>query len=135
MPKQKLEKKEITRNTIQRMRILEYLKSVHTHPTAEQIYKAVIKKLPTITLATVYRNLNLLADRGEILRLELCGEYHYDADTSFHQHGHCKNCHGIEDFFQKEISRYALGKLSSKFKAEQVDITYEGLCAKCGCTF
>lgn len=135
MPKQKTEKKETTRTTIQRMRILEYLKSVHIHPTAEQVHKAAVKKLPMITLATVYRNLNLLADQGEILRLELCGEYHYDADTSFHQHGHCRKCNHIEDFFQEEISKQALGKLKSKFKAEGVRITYDGLCAKCGCTF
>jgi len=48
------------------------------------------KILPTITLATTYRNLNILASDSEILRLEINNEYHYDADISKHQHCFCK---------------------------------------------
>ena len=80
------------RQTIQRIKILEYLEGVKTHPTAETIYREVKKELPTITLATVYRNLNLLADEGKIVKLEINNEYHFDADRSNHQHGVCKKC-------------------------------------------
>lgn len=120
------------RMTNQRIKILNYLKSVKTHPTAEIVYNAVKKELPTITLATVYRNLNLLAEKGEILRFEINGEYRYDACTDFHQHGVCKKCGKIVDSFQKEISKYALSKFKSKdFDADEVCIMFKGICKKC----
>jgi Fur family peroxide stress response transcriptional regulator len=121
-----------TRMTNQRLKIMEYLKSVKTHPTAEMVYNKVVKELPKITLATVYRNLNLLADQGEILRLEINNEYRYDADLSFHQHCVCKKCGKIIDLFQKEISRYALNKIrTNNFKPTSVNVIFYGICKKC----
>ena len=121
------------RMTNQRLKILEYLQSVKTHPNAETVYQAVKKIMPQITLATVYRNLNLLADEGEILRMEINGEYHYDADMCCHQHCVCRECDKIIDVFQKEINEYAMKKIKpKKFKPECVMIIYSGLCNKCG---
>ena len=69
-------KKQVkTRNTIQRIKIMKYLKSVKTHPTAEMVYNAVVKEIPSITLATVYRNLHNLANKGKILMFEFNKEY------------------------------------------------------------
>ena len=122
-----------TRNTSQRLKILEYLKSVRTHPNAEEVYNAVAKELPAITLATVYRNLNLLAEHGKILRLKINNEYRYDADISFHQHCVCKKCGRLTDLFKKKISEYALSKFNFKgFKPESVNIIFNGICNKCG---
>jgi len=121
-----------TRLTNQRIKILEHLKSVKTHPTAEMVYDKVIKELPAITLATVYRNLNLLADKGEILRLEINNEYRFDGDISFHQHCVCKKCSKIIDLFQKEISGYALNKIKTNdFEPSSVNIIFHGLCKAC----
>ena len=118
--------------TSQRMKILDYLRSVKTHPNAEQVYRHVKKKLPSITLATVYRNLNLLAEQGEILKLEINKEFRFDADICYHQHFVCKNCGKIIDVFQKEISEYAMKKVKSKdFKPQCVKIIYWGLCKNC----
>lgn len=120
------------RQTKQRKLILDYLKSVKTHPTAEVVYQKVKPKMPNITLATVYRNLNLLADEGEILKLEINKEYRYDADNSSHQHGICKKCGVIIDFFQHNISRYALKKLKhDNFKPKTVVIIFSGECKDC----
>jgi len=121
-----------TRNTNQRLKVLGYLKSVKTHPTAEMVYNEVKKELPAITLATVYRNLNLLAEHGNILRLEINNEYRYDADTRHHQHCICKECGQIHDIYNKNISKNILSLFSLKnFKPQSVDIIYRGLCNKC----
>ena len=121
------------RNTNQKIKVLSYLKSVQTHPTAETVYLAVKEDLPCITLATVYRNLNQLAEQGEILRLEINKEYHYDADMSYHQHCVCNHCGQIMDLFQKEISKYCLGKIRIKdFQPTSANIIFHGLCKKCG---
>ena len=57
------------RQTIQKLKIMQHLHSVKTHPSAEMVYNAVKEEVPTITLATVYRNLNSLANAGKILKL------------------------------------------------------------------
>ena len=82
------------------MRVLEYLLGVKTHPNAETVYNHVKKELPTITLATVYRNLNAMVEAGQIIRMEINNEYHYDADTRAHQHCICRSCGKIIDVFQ-----------------------------------
>ncbi len=55
----------------QREEIKAYLSTRKDHPTADQVYTAMRTKIPNISLGTVYRNLNLLADTGEILRLQV----------------------------------------------------------------
>ena len=63
------------RETPQRKAILSYLKSVKTHPNAEEVFRAVAGQYPNLTLATVYRNLNLMADQGRVLRFEINKEF------------------------------------------------------------
>ncbi|NQV08961.1 transcriptional repressor [Candidatus Woesearchaeota archaeon] len=120
-----------SRTTCQRMKILEYLKSVHTHPNADTVYKAVKKQLPAITLATVYRNLNLLADQGIIQKMTVNGEFKFDADIKAHQHFICNKCNKIYDFFKDNVSKTALKNVDPKFKVEEVRIVYKGLCPGC----
>lgn len=121
-----------TRMTSQRMKILRYLRSVKTHPTAEEVYKNVKKDLPAITLATVYRNLNLLADQGEILKIEIGGHFRFDGDKCCHQHFVCQKCGNIFDIFNQKISDYAMKNIRSKdFEPECVTIIFKGLCKKC----
>ncbi len=82
----------------QREAVLVYLRSTRSHPTAEQVYDEIRKKFPKISLGTVYRNLNLLAGQGEILRLN-CGDgvEHYDAMTDPHNHFICQHCGKVMD--------------------------------------
>ena len=87
-----------TRMTRQRMVILEELRKVKTHPTADELYAMVRTRMPRISLGTVYRNLTLLADLGEIARLRLGdGVDHFDADTSRHYHFICSECGSVLD--------------------------------------
>jgi len=119
------------RQTIQKTKILEYLCSVTSHPNAETIYNHVKKVIPSITLATVYRNLNLLAKNKKILKLEINNEFRFDGDLSHHQHCICKKCGRISDGFNKKINEYALKNLNNNFKIDQVQIYYYGTCKNC----
>lgn len=121
-----------TRMTVQKLKILEYLKSVKTHPTAEQVYNIVKKEIPTLTLATVYRNLNQLADSHQILRIKFNNEYHFDADMCFHQHCVCDKCGSISDAFLKKITKNSLVDLDADgFAPKSIMITFHGLCKEC----
>ncbi|MGD9277844.1 MAG: transcriptional repressor, partial [Desulfobacterales bacterium] len=73
------------RITKQRQVILEELRQMETHPSADEIYKVVRRRLPRISLGTVYRNLEVLAQMGEIQKLELSGSIkRYDWNTNKH---------------------------------------------------
>ena len=120
------------RNTTQRLKVLEYLRSVKTHPTADEVYRAVRRDMPTISLATVYRNLNMLAGQGEILRISSHGETRYDGDTCYHQHCICERCGKVADILTKEVSEYAMHNFKSKdFVPKCVMVMYSGHCKKC----
>ncbi|MBL7050796.1 transcriptional repressor [Candidatus Woesearchaeota archaeon] len=120
------------KNTYQRLKILEHLKSVKTHPTAEQVYNKIKPKISTISLATVHRNLNQMAESNQILKLEVKGQYHFDADLSLHQHFVCSECGKIYDLFQPDISEYALDEIDqNKFQVNNVQVIFNGICSKC----
>lgn len=117
-----------TRKTPQKMAILKYLKGVRTHPTAEQVHKSVIKEIPTITLATVYRNLNSMADKGEILRLEIDHEYRYDAFCGSHIHFVCTNTGKIYDIEDKRVADLVNKSLPKGFYPESMTLILKGIC-------
>jgi len=86
------------RMTKQKRVILDVLKGTKTHPTADWVYGRVKKKIPNISLGTVYRNLNILKSQGEII--ELCygkGFSRYDGNASNHYHFTCENCGKVLD--------------------------------------
>jgi len=121
-----------SRMTNQRLRILEYLKKVNTHPTAEMVYNEVVKDLPNITLATVYRNLNHLGEQGEINRLDVKCTSHFDGDMSFHQHCICKKCGKIHDLFEPKINQDTMKKVkSNNFEPKSINILIYGICKQC----
>ena len=71
----------------QRESIIQYLSATHSHPTADMVYMHVKEEFPNISLGTVYRNLNLLVETGEICKIH-CGDGadHFDGNTSDHYH-------------------------------------------------
>lgn len=82
----------------QREMIKEFLMTRKDHPTADIVYMNVRQQNPSISLGTVYRNLTLLADIGEITRLRVGdGVDHFDADTSPHYHFVCTECGAVID--------------------------------------
>lgn len=86
------------RMTRQRQVILEELRKNKTHPTADALYDIVRKRLPRISLGTVYRNLEILTALGEIQTLELSGnQKRYDGDPCKHYHIRCIHCGNVEN--------------------------------------
>ena len=86
------------RMTPQRRAILEELEKSKFHPTAADIYTILRRRLPRISLGTVYRNLDLLAKRGDIRTLEMAGtQRRFDADVSQHYHVRCIRCGRVDD--------------------------------------
>ncbi|TDX52445.1 Fur family transcriptional regulator [Orenia marismortui] len=92
MPKKK------RRMTKQRKKILEVLRSTKSHPTADWIYDKVKKDIPNISLGTVYRNLNVLREMGQIIELNYGSSYsRYDANAEDHYHFTCLSCSKVMD--------------------------------------
>jgi Fur family peroxide stress response transcriptional regulator len=82
----------------QRKAVLDTVCATREHPTAEMVYSALKEENPKISLATVYRNLNLLADTGDILKLSIPGRCdRFDGFTKEHLHLYCVSCGKIED--------------------------------------
>ncbi|MBE6806569.1 MAG: transcriptional repressor [Ruminococcaceae bacterium] len=87
------------RPTTQRLAVYDYLYRHRTHPSADTVYEALVKKHPTFSKTTVYNSLHALVEAGLVLELAMdTGERHYDADTALHGHFHCRYCGGIADF-------------------------------------
>ncbi len=91
-------KKQTVRMTHQREIILDELKRTRTHPTADELYTRVKKRLPRISLATVYRNLETLSSAGLVAKLEITGrQKRFDWNQQPHDHITCTECHRIDD--------------------------------------
>lgn len=92
------EKSRMLRHSKQRDSIKQYLESHFTHPTAETVYLDMKEIFPNISLGTVYRNLNLLVDMGEIIRISSDnGPDRYDGNTKPHYHFICNQCGRVFD--------------------------------------
>jgi len=86
------------RFTKQRRVILEELRRTKSHPTADQIYEIVRRRLPSISLGTVYRNLEVLSEAGLIQTLDLSGtRKHFDGTKENHYHVRCLRCGSVDD--------------------------------------
>ncbi|MCM1466775.1 MAG: transcriptional repressor [Alistipes sp.] len=82
----------------QREAIKNYLMSTKAHPTADMVYNKIREEYPNISLGTVYRNLALLVEQGEAVKVpSLDGCDHFDGDTSVHYHFICTECGSIVD--------------------------------------
>ena len=121
------------RNTQQRQVILEELRRVPSHPTAATLYEQVRRRLPRISLGTVYRNLDLLAEAGTIGRIEgVGGQTRFDGNVDQHDHIRCERCGRLDDI--------RLGPPDTAVSACQAVCGYEvhgrrleffGLCPQC----
>ncbi len=121
-----------TRSTRQRKIILEELRSVSSHPTADELYVRAKSRLPNISLGTVYRNLDLLVQKGEVVCLETAGlQRRFDGDTTPHYHVRCRKCGKVQDlpgeFRLPDIPSAPL----NDFTVTGVRVEFEGICSSC----
>lgn len=119
------------RITNQKKAVLDYLRGVQTHPTAEKIYFEVRKKLPQISLGTVYRILNNLSEGGAITKIPAEAS-RFDGNTSSHAHYICRNCGAVFDIFDAHnICDILRNKKTKVGKVENYQIYFYGICKKC----
>jgi len=121
------------RLTTQRQIILEELAKVKTHPTASEVYDMVRKRLPRIGLGTVYRNLELMAENGMILKLETGGtQKRFDATTEPHYHIRCTTCGKVDDIDIPVL--HSLVEAAADATSYQIlghHVEFAGICADC----
>ena len=121
------------RSTRQREAVLSAVEQVNSHPSVDAVYHIVRKSLPKISLATVYRNLHLLAEEGKLREVQFQGDViRYDAITGPHEHFYCRNCHGVWDI-HRSLPKNAVKSIERKMKSsvEMYTLDYYGLCVKC----
>lgn len=120
------------RNTKQRQLVLETVRSRHDHPSADQIYLDVRARDSRVSRGTVYRNLHLLAENGEILHVKVPGADRFDSRLIFHYHMLCTECRTVcdvplpydetRDSVLSELTGYAINRHRTIF---------EGICSDC----
>lgn len=117
----------------QRESIKNFLLQRYDHPTAETVYLSLREEYPNISLGTVYRNLSLLADMGEILKISTGdGPDRFDGNTSPHYHFFCRQCGQVSDLKMENID--IINVIASHGFAGQVDghVThFFGTCPEC----
>jgi len=122
-----------SRLTSQKKIILDYLMSVKTHPTAEGVYKIVRKKLPRISMGTVYRILKSLDEKNKAQTILSKRATHFDADTTPHTHFICQKCDRVFDIFDQCYKCGILEKKRTKVgKINNYKILFYGICKQCG---
>jgi len=119
----------MSRNTIQKEAVKEYLMSVTSHPTAETVYMAVRKRLPNISKGTVYRILKSFSEEGEIQEI-LSEVSHYDGDSSQHAHFICKKCGKVIDFFENK-SKIKYNVINEFGEIDACQLNFFGVCKNC----
>lgn len=120
------------RNTIQRDVVLQTIQLLSgQHPTAEDIYQMVIQQHPHISRGTVYRNLNLLCEKGIIAKLPTeNGADRFDDQVLHHAHFQCRNCGKIFDVALTAVS-YSAKMQKEGFIVEDDVVWLKGLCPEC----
>ena len=121
------------RSTKQKTLILETLKGLHTHPTADEIHSIVRVQLPNISLGTVYRNLEILSKSGKIRKLEMAGtQKRFDGNVDKHFHIRCSKCGAVSDLDKVPVTE--LGRLifvDCDYEIQDYTLEFSGLCPKC----
>jgi Fur family transcriptional regulator, ferric uptake regulator len=121
------------RNTPQRRVILEELQRMASHPTAIELYEVVRRRLPKVSLGTVYRNLDLLAQAGAIRRLDFSGaEARFDGSVTPHDHIRCLRCGRLDDIGTVPLAQSS--RFANDFRGYKVlghRLEFIGICPRC----
>lgn len=122
-----------TRMTKQRKLILEELRKLKTHPTADEIYEMVRRQMPRISLGTVYRNLDVLHRIGMIRKLDMAGnQAQFDGNMDNHHHMRCIRCGCLVDIEAAAVRPPEVSVSgASHLKITGYRLEFEGLCAHC----
>jgi len=117
--------------TPQRLSILAYLEGNKDHPTAEDIYKKVSKKFPTMSLATVYNTLDMLKQKGKLAEITIDPDKrHFDPNLQKHHHLICSVCKRIADV-ELEFNLALPKEAMQDFQITGNHVEFYGICPEC----
>jgi len=124
--------KTARRLTRQRRIILEELRKARTHPSASELYLAVRKRSPKISLGTIYRNLELLGTEGAITKITTESSNRFDGNAMPHPHFLCEKCKKVFDVeqpFEVKFDKKSIEKTGCRVFGASLEVY--GLCKKC----
>ncbi|MHB1936515.1 MAG: Fur family transcriptional regulator [Acidobacteriaceae bacterium] len=119
--------------THQRQVLFEVVQEMEGHPSPEEIYARVRRRIPSISLATVYKNLHLFIERGVVGEVSLHrGPLRVETNRATHHHLVCRSCRSITDLDEKNF-QLALRRRNfpSGFQIERMSVEVLGLCTDC----
>ena len=123
-----------TKQFRKRNAILDYLRHTDTHPSAEMVYNHLKQSIPDLSLGTVYRNLSIFKDKGEITSLgTVNGVERFDGNTAPHVHFVCTGCDAVADLpriavpeaLNQEVHTQTGGQIN------MCQLTFIGQCKNC----
>ena len=115
-----------------RDKIYEYLCGTKTHPSANMIYNDLKPSIPKLSLGTVYTNLKLFEDLGQVVRVaNVNGFERYDADTFEHVHLVCDECGAVIDIMDADIRKAKKACQAGQAKIKSIQIVLHGTCENC----
>lgn len=118
--------------THQRQKIYEALSSRPGHYSPEEIYDKVRRELPSISLATVYKNLRTFVEAGMLREVSPHQNWRIDANSQPHHHLVCTRCRSVSDVELDRIDPVKLhGRLPSGFRVEKFAVEIQGICKAC----
>ncbi len=118
------------RPSFQRIKVLEYLIDHQTHPSADDIYKALVSTIPTLSKSTVYNTLELFIEKGLVKPL-MIEENEALYDIILEQHGHFK-CTSCGSIFNFDVSlTLPSDDTLLGFKIVDQNVCFKGICNKC----
>ncbi len=125
---------KIKRNSSKRRKkILEVIRKSPNHPSADWIYDQVKKEIPGISLGTVYRNLKILEEEGDIHHIPVSNSMsRYDANLTEHHHITCEQCGKIMDI-DLDLNKSLFDKIENEygFKLTPQHLCFVGICRSC----
>lgn len=117
------------RPSLQRLLILDYIRSCESHPTADEVYSHLVADNPILSRTTVFNCLKLFVDKGLVNDIDILSDSTRYDDASRTPHGHfmCRKCHRI---FDMPLDMTAL-KVNDGFVCDNVNVFFKGLCPEC----
>ncbi len=117
--------------TPQRLEIANAL-GCNGHMTIEKLYEVMLKKFNSISLATIYKNINLMIENAFIQEVKIPNEKSvYELTKETHSHVVCRQCNEIQDITLDLSQTAQLASQTSHFKIDKADLVLSGLCQKC----
>jgi Fur family peroxide stress response transcriptional regulator len=118
--------------TPQRAAIYRALLESEDHPSPEALYRRVHAKMPSMSLATIYKALDALVDLGLAREVDVAGDAkRYDANLDRHHHLICTRCRRVSDFYDTTLDAVEPARRLKGFVARTVSVQVFGLCTRC----